>query len=62
MSIGINSSGEYKLDSILDAREDPEGFCFGEIDEEKYLFVEGEVNLRRPAREKALGYLIQPAE
>ncbi len=50
--------------SVLDARDDPEGYVFspegGDLTE-KAAKVRAIAAIRRPAREKALGYWQQPA-
>lgn len=50
------------LSGVWDYRDDPEGIRFGEVDEAKAALVADEFHRRAPARQEALGYVIQPAE
>lgn len=48
---------------VYDVRDDPEGMCFGsdELAPKAHLVDQAEKQ-RRPAREDALGYWVQPIE
>ena len=51
---------------VYDDREDPEGWRFGDLstpeEQAKIAQVAAEVEARRPTREEALGYWVQPTE
>lgn len=54
---------EMRLGGVWDSRDDPEGFLYDELDDEDRQRAENIrriENERRPAREQALGYWIQP--
>lgn len=53
-------TSDWRIEGIIDVRDDPEGMIFEEVDPEKVERIEQEETRRRPAREAALGYWIQP--
>lgn len=55
-------TGEERIERCWDARDDPEGWTFGDgiIDGEKGRAIEAEERIRYEARFATLGYTIQP--
>lgn len=60
----IYEPGDGYVSSVWDARDDPEGIIFDPdiLDPDKTARVTDEQALRAPAREAALGFVIQPVE
>ena len=55
-------TGPWEIAGVQDVRPDPEGMIFMEIDEAKTDNVAKQAEVRRPIRESALGYWVQPVE
>ena len=72
MEIIVNDDGTETLGGVWDYREDPEGIRFAYADKEmtsmerleqaekKAEYIRQEQNSRRPSREEALGFWIEP--
>lgn len=64
LEVFVESDGTESLSGVWDYRDDPEGVTYGPLDDPnsqwKYATVEDAWRTRRPAREAALGYWIQP--
>lgn len=62
LQVKRDDEGEYTLSGIVDARFDPEGMVFddSELDPVKRNHVTNEWVTRANAREKSLGFAIQP--
>lgn len=58
------SAGDEILGGIWDCRDDHEGIMFGDdlLDPHKAVRVTDEWNLRGPAREASLGFVVQPID
>lgn len=59
----IEEDGTARIAGVLDYRSDPEGMEFapGVLDLDKVRRIQVEQEARKPAREAALGFWIQPA-
>lgn len=62
LQASITDDEQYSLNAIWDAREDPEGIYFENVDQSKAEFVQNVIDQRGPARKAALGYIIQPVD
>ena len=60
LEVTEETDGTCTLTGVWDCQDDPEGIAFGEVDPVKAASVIAEEESRRPARETALGYWIQP--
>ena len=62
LCIEVEEGGPARIAGVIDWRSDPEGGEFGPgvIDPDKARRIQAEQEARRPAREAALGFWIQP--
>lgn len=62
LEVTVDTDGTVAFGGVQDVRDDPEGMIFAEdtLSPHKAWMVEVLEEKRRPAREKALGYWIQP--
>jgi hypothetical protein len=62
LAIEPDETGVLRIVGVLDDRDDPEGIYFGDPEHlaGKVAKVAAEEERRRPAREAALGYWVQP--
>ena len=56
-----NETGEERFGGVWDCRDDPEGIRFAIVNLEKAARIASLARARSVAREKLLGYVIQPA-
>lgn len=62
LEVVLEEDGSVRFGDVWDYRDDPEGIVFEDLDlAEHARRVEAEIRERRPARERAVGYWIQPA-
>lgn len=59
---GTEPGGSFHLVGVWDRRQDPEGIIHREVDAEKAAHVARLLEERRPAREAALGFMVQPVD
>jgi len=62
LALAVRQEGDhYSFEGVWDARDDPEGFVFGEgVDEAKAYAVGRQWDRRARVRQAALGFLTQP--
>jgi hypothetical protein len=61
LEVVVEDDGSERLGGVWDYRDDPEGIWYaGDVDAEKARRVAEEADRRRPAREAALGFWIEP--
>ena len=65
LEVAVEEDGLERLSGVWDYRDDPEGICYGGSltaeQGERAAAIDAEWEARRPAREAALGYMIEPA-
>ena len=61
LEVVVDEDGGERLGGVWDSRDDPEGFTFDEVDQEKATrVVQWQVAASRRRRER-LGFVVQPA-
>ncbi len=60
LEVTEDDDGIETITGVWDERADQEGIVFAEVDLRKVVLVDAEEARRRPVREAALGYWIQP--
>lgn len=61
LEVFIDDEGNYTLGGVWDYREDPEGIVFGDdINTDKVLAVQTELEEKIEHRQKTFGWFIQP--
>lgn len=71
LAVALDNDGEWSLDGVLDARDDPEGFVFDysnhpnphdslELNQVRADFIDTQEDHFGPARERKFGFRIQP--
>jgi len=59
LGIKVDDDGNYSLDDVWDSREDPEGFWFSDISEDKKKYAKELFDSKDVARVKKIGSVIQ---
>lgn len=62
LEITVDDDGKATISGIWDWREDPEGIVFDEVDTDKVLAVQEELDARIEARQGSFGWFLQPYE
>lgn len=60
LALAVIAGPKPRLHGVLDCRDDMEGMHFKQVNARQASAVQAEEDARRPVREKALGYWVQP--
>jgi hypothetical protein len=62
LEIYVDDDGKAVFSGVWDYRDDPEGIVFGEVDTEKVLAVQEELDAKIETRQAMFGWFLQPYE